>query len=669
MPTLPSLRFFDLWRRECYARLLEDDVHDVLHNLVQSVISNFENPDEAVFLHALRALQTHLHNHKTHYNRFMKLSAIGLVIHCMAVRRKSPDVQAACCAVLAEVADEDEDCQREIVDREGVQVVLDALNEYGQVLEIQRSGFTVLRGLTLVELGRKEMWTNGVLDLLVEVLKHPLQRDELLIERVIAVAGRVVYESYASREKLGQLGIIELITAYMEEFGSSVAILMEAGLALRNLAYKCVANHDRMNESDSMDCLFRGLGRHIHNDLVAHQLLAAVSNMVSMDNVAKKRVLVKKAYVELLFKTLQMYARDTAMCRKIWAILIHLCAYDPFGDRASVNMVASSCVHEQIKAAPAIVESISNAVEENDIRLFVKMTRLVEQLCIFEPFRREVGEAGILDTLLLFLGAKGATDEQIHAVLDCVAGCLSGMDSNKVKFRQLKGSAVVLQVMAENGENIETNEKCIKLLDISIGGQNVYTKDLVQGKHELIVALMGAMARFRPCHRIQEFGLAALVKIACENEEDAAFMVQRGFRMHVEATVTAHTGKPAVESLGNQLLSLLVDKNAGRIGRNQMVGSSGTSVARRMSRSRNVGDRARARSRSRRSASPKRCDRNFEAGRRAVLAAKVAENVHVERQDACSLPMGVMANGGGGRSERRSNRATKPNLVMETIQE
>lgn len=669
MPTVPSLRFFDLWRHECQSRLVADDAQDDVHTLVQTVLSNLENADQTVLVDALCALHAHLQGNRTHCIRIMQLGALGLIIHSMTLKRDNVDVQVQCCALLAELADENEDCQREIVDREGVHAVLEALKECKEVLEVQKWGFTALRGLTLVEVGRKEMLTSGVLDLLAEVLREPLQRDELLVERVIAVAGRVVYESYASREKLGQLGVIELITDYMDEFEDSDSVLAEAGLALRNLAFKCAANHDRMNEANSMDRMFKALERHARNDFVVHQVLAAVSNMVATDNVAKKKVLVRKAHVELLFKTLQNSTRDTEICQKLGAVLIQLCAYNPFGDYASVNMVASSCVHDHVKAAPAIVESISNAVGENDMRLCMKMTKLTEQLCLSDPFRKEICEAGILDTLLLFMGGKSVTEEQMHTVLDCVASCLSGMDSNKIKFCQLKGSAVVLQVMAENEGSNVTCEKCIKLLDISIGGQNVCAKDLVQGKHELIIAVMGAMTRFRPCHRVQEYGLATLVKIAGESEDDSAFMVQRGFRMHVEATVSAHTGKSAVESLGNQLLSLLRDKSSARTGRNQAVGSSGTSVARRMSRSRNVGDRARARSRSRRSKSPKRSDTDFEAGRRAVLAAKAAEKVQGDGQARRTYPGAVMASGMGGMAGRRPERGAKTKMSLETIQE
>lgn len=588
--------------------------------------------------------------------QFRTLGCIPLLVHHMAKNISNMEIQMTCCHVITSISDRDEAAQKEIGEREGIEAILDVLHKFEDQPQVCRAAFASLRGLTLVEHNRTVMVESGVLGCIISVLKNFME-DENLVETAVATIARVVFGSNETREAFGALGGILLITYALQRYESSSSIQAEAALAIRNLGFECHANQNRMNEANTIDVLFQGLRNHIHDYLVTNQILAAIGNMIAKDCVVKKRILLKKTYVAQIFRSLTAFAMDCSLSCKICSMLLLLCAYDPFSDRCNVRKVSVCCAVED--GCSAIVTAMEAALE-NELPLLGKLARLTNELCIDEGFRRKMGEASALRVLLnSFTG--GENTDVLQDVLVCLGALLSGNDDNKRKFSQIGGHPSVLTVMNKHATIEPLIENCCKLFDIGADGQNVTSGELLSRKEEDVAAVVKAMKEFPKNARIQEYSCSLLIKIAAISEEDSSHMVKTGVRDSVEMARTMHSGNTAVESLANQLLSLLGENRAVRRGRGSAAGATGSSSARLRSRSRTIGNRTRSRQGS--SKSPIRGDRVLEAGRRAMLSAKATSSTDSsEKVDVAQMVFQDL-------SARKTERAPKKKLSLEPISE
>lgn len=625
------------------------------------------NSDEGESATNLELLLAELEADTANRVEFRKLGCIPLLVHHMTKNISNKEIQMTCCHVLTSISDRDEEAQKEIGEREGIEAILDVLHRFEGQARVCRAAFATLRGLTLIEHNRKVMIDNGVLKCIVSVLKNCME-DEILVENAVASIARVVFRRNDTREAFGAQGGILLITHVLQRYESSSSIQAEAALAIRNLGFDCHANHNRMNEANTIDVLFRGLRNHIDDYLVTNQTLAAIGNMIAKDSVVKDRILLKRTYVAQIFRSLTAFAMDCCLSCKISSMLLHLCAYDqfsdPFHDRCSVRTVSLCCTEEG--GCSAIVDAMEAALEKA-IPLLGKLSRLTHELCIDEGFRQKMGEASALRVLLKSFTCENS--EVLQDVLLCIGALLSGNDDNKRKFSEIGGFRSVLTVMNTHAANELLIENCCKVFDIGADGQLVTTGEILLQKEEDVAAVLRAMKEFPGNARIQEYSCSLLIKVAAISEEDSSHMVKTGVRDAVETARRTHSGDAAVESLSNQLVSLLGDNRGVRRGRGS-TGTTSNSSARLRSRSRTVGNGNRNRSRSRQggSKSPIRGDRALEAGRRAMLAAKATSGTDGSgtdgsgKVDAAQMVFQDL-------SVRKSERTAKKKLTLEPISE
>lgn len=648
------------WKDICSFPSPTEGAQDPLAVLLQSVLENIASVQ---LLSNLAKLSKHLENDAEDANRM--LGAIGMLKYVLVKQIDNMEVHAATFEVLSRAVEVNTECQEEAVDKGIIETIVESVRKWPAKLPVVESAFRLLKALTLIKFGREQMVEKGVLELLVDTLKSEAGKHTTTLAYVLATTGRVVFGSYEIKMKLCHLNVIEPITSRMSELMSCSDVMVEAGLALRNLAYECVPNHDRMTDVNTFSVLFEGLKLYKRNRIVLDQVLAAIANMVAMDDEAEKRVTITKVNVMELFDTLKIYSKDWEVCRKVGAVFIHMCSHDKsIGEHTRKLLIATTCLNKDVSACPAFVDAIENADNVNDMRLFVKMTRICEYLCISEKFRKEIGNAGIFNVYLNFLKKGTHEEHEADAVMSCFASILSGQDSNKVKFKELEGLTPVLKILCHpsTSEVLATNS--VKVIDVAIAGQNVSIKDLIDPgiKTEVVSTVLSTLSRYRICQRIQEIAVSSLVKIASEGIETASTISRLGAYTQIEATLAAHKGNPGVESLSNQLLSMLAERKGGRMGRCTASGSGGNASARRMSRSRNVGNRAMARNGGK-SLSPRRGNRDLTSGRRESSAAgRIGFGKGMGAINECSK-----SNSQG--SSRSKLKARRERIGLETIEE
>eukprot|EP00177_Eucheuma_denticulatum_P004182 GFKZ01007590.1.p1 GENE.GFKZ01007590.1~~GFKZ01007590.1.p1 ORF type:complete len:668 (-),score=89.93 GFKZ01007590.1:1034-3037(-) len=649
----------------CQQALSNDPTHDSIHIVLTTLLS----PEPALAT-SLHSLASHLRTTPASFSRLLHLHAVPLLVNIMALQPSQPDLQSSICAILSTLAHAHSDARTQIFANKGLDLVLSAQEAFPAHLHLQRNAFATLRALVLFEPARKAMLATPILDSLLSVLSKPLQGDDQLVYQAMATTARIVFESNATRERLGELGMVEVIVAIMKQFASLPSIIAESGLALRNLAYACLANQKRMNDAGVLALMFENLEKHSREFMVVDQISAAVGNMLAMDELARKTVLENKGYIRSLFGVLREFPRKNVLCLQLCVILSHLCEHNPLEDHASAYMIASISVAEGVKGADAIVATLENALQKDDKRLFLRMTGVTARLSVLDLFRSEIRVSGAFKTFLGFLNGEDRREEHVNTVLNCVASCLSGVDQSKKLFSELNGLETVLKSMSRWSESSETNEACVKVLDIAVAGQEIGPKDLVRCKADTTSGVFAAMTNFRSAAKIQEYGCSCLVKLAAECSEETSRMVRLGAHTHIQSVLSTHSGNPAVESVASQLQMLLGEKST-RQGRSTHTGSGGTSVSRRMSRSRCVGDRGeRARSRnSKKSKSPNRNARALDAGLRAIQRAN-AEQGRVEvgvKQAGIGTQRALGALGGMGAGGRKVDRNPRKKLSLETI--
>lgn len=513
------------------------------------------------------------------------------------------------------------------------------------------------------------MLATPILDTLLSILSKPLEDDEQLVYNAMATTARIVFESNDTRKRLGELGMVEVIVALMNQFAHLPAIIAESGLALRNLAHGCATTQKRMKDVGVLAVMLEYLEKHSGELMVVDQMLAAVGNMLAMDEQARKTVLDEKRYIRSLFGVLSEFSGKNMLCRQLGAILMHLCEHDPLGDHASAYLIASVGVADGVKGAEAIAATLENAIHVDDMKLFLKITLVTTRLSVSDRFRSEIGGARVFCTFVEFLKGEERLEEEVNTVLNCVASCLSGIDQNKKLFSELNGLETVLKLMSHWSQSSKTNEVCVKVMDIAVAGQNIGAKELVNCKADATPGVFGAMSNYRGVAKIQEYGCSCLVKLAAESREETSLMVRLGAHAHVQSVLSTHSGNPAVESAASSLQMLLGEKST-RQGRSTHSGSGGTSGSRRMSRSRCIGDRGeRARSRNMKSNSPNRNGRALAAGRRALQRLHATQGrvgVGVEQSGIGGQnTMGSLA--GIGVVGRKVDSNPRKKLSLETI--
>jgi hypothetical protein len=525
---------------------------------------------------------------------------LALVVHAMALHVSVDEVQAAGCRLLDEAAEDDNAVQDAIGQCEGIDAILEAMTEHRRVLAVQDAAASALRSLTWAEGNRKTMLRHGAIQDLVEAMRlHP--GSALLQEHAVGTIAHTVFGSEDGRKVCGRVGGVQAIVKAMQTYPDAVSLQAQCCLALRNLSWQCKENHVLMQEHDADDQIMMAMIRFPRIPGVQDQALAAISNLMLHDEQMIKKFLFgvdgKASLPTLIFAALHTFSANLSIVRNAQTLLINLCDDNNAGHLTTLRHVAS-----QPNAAKVVLRAVATR-EVRNVVTAANAAKLMKVLCLVDEFQVDVRSQ---DGLAAFLAcveqfAEGNAEETC-TILEGINSVCSGNDESKALFNQLGGVAKLSALMLQLPSSPLFQERCCMLLDNISNGQFEATAENMSDRPEAMRSVLAAMILYPQSASLQEHACSVMIKVAASSEEDSNELCAAGAKPVVEKARAQHAGNPAVESLANQLLTLLVPTNDGsREGRG--VTPRGSSSARLRSRSRTVQTGQRSRSRMDRSKS------------------------------------------------------------------
>lgn len=527
---------------------------------------------------------------------------VALIAHVMAVHRSSAAVQIAGCQLL-ELASEDSDSiQDKIGGWEGIDAVLDAMTTHRDDVEVQTASSAALRALTWAERNREAMLRHGAMQDLVRSMTIHLSNAKLQ-EHVSGTIAHVVFGNHDSKKMCGSVGGVKAISDAMRAHPDIVSLQAQCCFALRNLSWDCKENHALMHEDKTSDLIVHAMTRHPRIPGLQDQGLAALSNLMFRDMTTFEETIGdgegKKALHGLAFGALQSFPKHVSIIRHAQSLLINLC--DALRSQHShiIARVARYPNAAKIICKTALVEGSVVEVPKN-------AARLMKVLCPRDDFLTEVRKNGGLEVLLSALQQFSESHPTDAAVIvEGLNAACSGSDESKNHFNEVGGVGTISELMHKVPNSEKFQERCCALLDIVSNGQFEATAISMSNRPEAMRAVLAAMVIYLDSATLQEHGCSVMIKVAASSEADSNDLCSAGAKPVVEKARTKHTGNPAVESLANQLLTLLVPSDDGNRER-RGVTPRGNASSRLRSRSRTVQTGQRSRSRMDRSKSRER---------------------------------------------------------------
>lgn len=567
------------------------------------------------------------------------------VCHFMGKNISDTRIQVAGCELLKAVAEDEKEVQDLINNTEGIDTILDAMTSHKSVWEIQNAGACALRYLTWGEENRKTMLRHGAIIDLVEALKAHSESVEVQ-ENVVCTIAHSVFRNAAGREVSGQVGVVQVIVSAMKNHPDVVSLQAQCCFALRNLSWQCTSIHRLMYEHDADQTILDAMIKFPRIPGLQNQALAALTNLMTNNKYASNAGIKNKnvpQFLDILFTALHTFPTNAAIVRNSHMLLLTLC--ELYSISSSVE--SQEMLLKYPNAAKIIVRSVGT--RERSIYSARSAAELMRCLGADDVFSGSVRDHGGLETMLDCLDqfAKSKTEDCVVLIYGLNVIC-SGNDDSKYRFNIKDGVLKLANLMTEHIKSENFATACCMLLDTVSNGQFEATASRMSHREEAVQAVVPAMMHYLSSAEFCEHACSVMIKIAASSFDDSNLLYKAGAKEIVEKSRVTHAGTPGVESLANQLLTLLVPASeGGREGRE--FTPRGNASARLRSRSRTVQTTQRSRSRMDRSKSRER-------GIRGPSLMAVDENSDGQAPGAESRGAGKPKKKPGSKPEGRKGR-------------
>lgn len=644
-PLTPALRLHASWVSSFFN---PSDEHSTESVLVKKLLSS----DARAVHEGLANIASHIASGKEARRSFRENAGIPAVIHIVATNLPEKSMLTTAAMILEKLTEDDE-AAAEIGEREGVQALVDLFCYYQGDFEVCRAVVSTMRNLTTVTENRARMLEYRVLELLINAIDE-LKNDKLLAECIPGAVANIVFGCRESRVRCGELGAIARFTNCLDIHSTSSKVVTQLAFGIRNLVWECPLNLKRVSQAHTIEVMLNILSMHRECIEVVTQILGVFANIVSADSSIRCNMLREKTFFLDMFHILSFFVAESELCATLCFVLFTIAEHDLQHERHYAKTIAHHC--KEIEGYKGIISSLEHAIFNKNKDALAKICHLIHVFCVSEEFRRDIGRANVLDLPVKALQESVFDDEiSISKLLCCIRGIVSGNDEAKLMFRELDGFPITLEIMKRHNKSLMVILKCTQVLDNTADGQLRTTEQLLDRKDEVAKELQAAMSKFPECANLQENACSILVKIASISREEASRLMQAGVLRSVELAKSSNAGNPGVESLANQLLSLLMDTSSRREGRRNARGNASTRLR---SRSRTVESSNRPRSRADTSKSP---DRIMKQARCATGTAKMKQRMvkgagNLQKQSSES-------------SVTHSKRSTRNKLSLEPVYE
>lgn len=564
-----------------------DDLYDLIYSLATnefkavSVASGINSIAEAVYKY----------NAGKAFVR--ECGGLSVAIHAMAKCIEDPNVQIAGCKLLENEAEDDHQVQDLVGGLEGIDAILDAMTRHRDIIAVQDAAAFALRSLTWGEENRKTIVRHGVMHDLVKALEvHP--NSPMLHEHIICTIAHCVFGNDEGRKVCGTVGAVKAILRTMKNYPDIVSLQAQCCFALRNLSWQCPENVTRMHENKAQDEIIATLIRFCRIPGIQDQGLAALSNVFGLDSQPLRNAAnnANKELVTVVFKALKTFATHQSITRHAQTLFITIAE----SSKSSGNSVALKHILTYPDAAKIILRPIASPSSRN-FNEVLNASKILKSIGSLDGMQADVRNcAGISTVLECLVQFAPSNISKAHHILDALNAICSGSDLSKQEFNKVGGVGKIAALMLENPKETAFQESCCMVLDNISNGQFEATAANMACRTEAMRAVVAAMILYPQSASLQEHACSVMIKVAATSQTDSDDLCGLGARPVVEKARMEHSGNPAVESLANQLLTLLIPSGKdGREGRGSTPQGSSSSRLRSRSRTVQTGQRSRSR--------------------------------------------------------------------------
>lgn len=573
------------------------------------------------------------------------------VCHFTGTNISDTRIQIAGCELLKAVAEDEQEVQDVINNAEGIDTILDAITSHKTVWEVQNAGACALRCLTWGEENRKTMLRHGAIVHLVDALKAHSECAQVQ-ENIVCTIAHSVFRNEAGRKVSGRVGAVQVIVSAMKNHPDVVSLQAQCCFALRNLSWQCASIHKLMYEHNADQAILDAMIKFPRIPGLQDQALAALANLMAStiyDTNADIKTKNVPQFLDILFTALHTFPSNAAIVRNSHILLLTMCeVYSSTNSAETQEMLL-----KYPNAAKIIVRSVRT--RERSIYSARSVAKLIRCLGTDDVFSVAVRDHGGIEAMLDCLDqfAKSKTEDCVVLIYGLNVLC-SGNDDTKDRFNSKDGVLKIANLMTAQIKSENFATACCMLLDTVSNGQFEATASRMSHREEAAQAVVPAMVHYISSAQFCEHACSVMIKIAATSFEDSNLLYMAGAKENVEKSLVTHAGTPGVESLANQLLTLLGPASEGRGGREATP--RGNASARLRSRSRAVELTQRSRSRMDRSKSRERglrgpglapVDENSDGQTSASAASKGAGK---PKKKKGSKPEGRKGRRGGGRA-------------------
>lgn len=583
--------------KETHAEVAKKQGMESLYELVLDLTNNRVDKDGAA--ERIRLINKTVDKHPGGKAFVRDSGGLAVALHVMAVCIHDPDVQVAGCELLEKEAEDTDAVQDMVGEVEGIDAILEAMTHHQDIVAVQDAAAFALRSLAWGEGNRKTIVRHGAMHDLVESLRRHTE-SPLLQEHIICTIAHSVYKNEEGRTTCGKVGAVQAIVNTMKQYPDVVSLQAQCCFALRNLSWECPENTALMLEHSAGDQLLASLIRFPRIPGVQDQALAAMSNFMVRELESVKTALgdERRVVLTVIFNALILFVGNPSIIRHAKLLLVNLAdAGKTAGLTTGLKQIAT------FPDAAKIIMRLISSKETRTISAASNTAKLIKSLAVVDEFQAEVRRRGGISLFLGCLGQFAASDSaKCCNVLEGLNAICSGSDEAKAEFNKVGGVAQIAALMLELPNEDLFQEGCCMVLDNISNGQFEATAENMTDRAEAMRSVVAAMILYPKSAPLQEHACSVMIKVAATSHKDSNSLCALGARLVVEKARAEHSGNPAVESLANQLLTLLVPSgDRSREGRGQTP--TGSSSARLRSRSRTVQTGQRSRSRMDRSKS------------------------------------------------------------------
>eukprot|EP01041_Mallomonas_annulata_P000452 gene452-819_t len=205
------------------------------------------------------------------------------------------------------------------------ETVMNCIQQHLVIPTVVEEGFWVIRNISTNSINKYQLLQFRVMDTIVAgLLTHPDLKGVCKAGCMCLV--NLVYNDNDSRDKLGEMGVCEIITNILRIHTVNAEVVTAGCLAMKNISANSTRNKVLFGDCGSCDVLVSILSTHSENPNVIEQCLWTLRNLSTLDDNRYK--FFTNGLCEIFIPIMKIHIRIPNICEQSCAVIVNLTLYD-----------------------------------------------------------------------------------------------------------------------------------------------------------------------------------------------------------------------------------------------------------------------------------------------------------------------------------------------------